>query len=493
MPEVRLTDLTLRQLSDAIAAGDVSSAAATQACLEAVHRYDGAVNAFLAVDAEGAMRQAEAADREIRAGRRRGPLHGVPLAHKDMFYRKGEVSTCGSRILADRRADRTAAVLERLDGAGQVTLGRLHMAEFAVGPTGHNDHYGPCRNPWNSDHISGGSSSGSGAAVAARFVYGSIGSDTGGSIRLPAGICGVTGVKTTYGRVSRYGGMPRCWSLDVFGPLARTAEDCALLLEAIAGPDQRDAATVDMPVRPWSDVRRPDLSGLAIGIPEGPLFDELDAAVRAQHDGALAVLRDLGARIAPVAMPNLDRIYALTNLVNKAEAAALHRPWIDARPQDYNVATRARIEAGFHVPAPAYIEALNLRAQILDDFLATSLGRVDMLYVPLLLDPVPTIAATAIGASGEAPAIVDRVTRCTRWASYLGIPGVAFCCGFTAGELPVAAQLLGRPFAEGELLAAVDVFQRATDWHQRRPKLTPAEQGLAAGSAGGAVRQGGAA
>lgn len=484
LTEQALTDLTLRELSDAIAAGDVSSAAATHACLEAIRRDGGVTNAFLAVDAERAMLQAETADREIRAGLRRGPLQGVPLAHKDMFYRTGEISSCGSRIMADVRADRTAAVLERLDAAGQVTVGRLHMAEFAVGPTGHNDHYGHCRNPWNPAHISGGSSSGSGAAVAARFVYGSIGSDTGGSIRLPAGICGITGLKTTYGRVSRYGGMPRCWSLDVFGPLARTAEDCALLLEAIAGPDLRDAATIDMPAPRWSELRRSDLSDVVIGVADGPLFDALDPAIRPHHEAALQAFGGLGARIERIRLPDLDRIYALTNLVNKAEAAALHRPWIDARPQDYNLSTRSRIEAGFHVPAPAYIEALNLRARILEDFVEASLGRVDMLYVPLLLDPVPTIEETTIGASGDAPAIVDRVTRCTRWASYLGIPGVAFCCGFSEGGLPVAAQLLGRPFADGELLAAVDVYQRATDWHRRRPPSRGDADARAASSAG---------
>lgn len=470
-PPDAVAGLTLVELSDALQRGDVSSVEATRACLAEIDSHDGAVNAFITVEAETALRQAEAADTEIRAGRRRGPLHGVPLAHKDMFYRKGEISTCGSRIMADVRADRTATVLERLDAAGAVTLGWLNMAEFAVGPTGHNDHYGHCRNPWNRAHVSGGSSSGSGAAVAARFAFGSLGSDTGGSVRLPAGICGVTGLKTTYGRVTRYGGMPRCWSLDVFGPIARTAADCALLLEAIAGPDPRDPSAAAVPVEPWSAIEGGDLAGVVIGIPEGPLYDGLDPAVRPVHDAALAQFAALGARIEPVALPDLDRIYTLTNLVNKAEAAALHGPWIRERPDDYNLSTRSRIEAGFHIPATAYIEALNLRAGILADFVRSVFGSVDMLYAPLLLEPVPTIEETTIGASGDAPAIIGRVTRCTRWASYLGIPGAAFCCGFSAGDLPVAAQLFGRPFSDGRLLGAVDAFQRATDWHRRRPSL----------------------
>lgn len=463
-----LLGLTLEALSAALDRGEVSSTEATRACLAAIERHDGTVNSFIRVEAEQALRQAAAADAEIGSGRRRGPLHGVPLAHKDMFYRKGEISTCGSRIMADVRADRTATVIERLTAAGAVTLGWLNMAEFAVGPTGHNDHYGHCRNPWNPAHVSGGSSSGSGAATAARFAYGSLGSDTGGSIRLPAGLCGVTGLKTTYGRVSRYGGMPRCPSLDVFGPIARTAADCAILLEAVAGPDPRDPTAARAPLARWADIRRDDLAGLVIGVPDGSLYEDLDASVRPIHDAALGVFAGLGARVEPVVLPELGRIYALTNLINKAEAAALHGPWIRERANDYNLSTRSRIEAGFHIPATAYIEALNIRARILEDFVSAVFTRADMLYVPVLLGPVPTIAETTIGESGDAPAIIDKVTRCTRWASYLGIPGLAFSCGFSAGDLPVSAQMLGRPFSEGQLLAAVDVYQRTTDWHRRR-------------------------
>lgn len=469
--EEAVAGLTLGELSAALERGEVSSVEATGACLAAIDQQDAAVNSFISVEAERALRQAAAADAEIQTGRRRGPLHGVPLAHKDMFYRKGEISTCGSRIMANVRADRTATVIERLGEAGAVTLGWLNMAEFAVGPTGHNDHFGHCRNPWNREHISGGSSSGSGAAVAARFAYGSFGSDTGGSVRLPAGMCGVTGLKTTYGRVSRYGAMPRCPSLDVFGPIARTAADCAILLEAIAGPDPRDPTAAHVPVARWADIRRDDLAGLVIGVPDGPLYEELDASVRPVHDAALGVFAGLGACIEPVVLPDLDRIYALTNLINKAEAAALHGPWIRERPGDYNLSTRARIEAGFHIPATAYIEALNVRARILEDFVSAVFTRADMLYVPVLLGPVPTIKETGIGASGDAPAIIDKVTRCTRWASYLGIPGLAFSCGFSAGDLPVSAQLLGRPFSEGQLLAAVDVYQKATDWHCKKPSV----------------------
>lgn len=464
-----ITELSLLELSRHIRAGSVTSRSATEACLAAIDAVDPLINSFLAVDAEGALAAADTADRDIASGRWRGPLHGVPLAHKDMFYRKGQVSTGGSLLLAERPADRTAAVLERLDAAGAITVGSLNMAEFAAGPTGQNDHYGACRNPWNTDHITGGSSSGSGAAVAARLVYGSIGSDTGGSIRLPAGICGVTGVKTTYGRVSRYGAMPRCWTLDVFGPLARDAADCAVLLEAIAGRDPRDSTTLDVPVPSYGDNFPHDLAGVTIGVPENYFYPELEDSVRPVHETALAALRELGATLRFLPVPDPDPLYKLTNLVNKSEAAALHGRWMKERPEEYALSTSARIEAGFHIPATAYIEALNLRSKILRSFVASVFDRgCDALYVPVLTGPVPTIAETNISTSGHAPAIIDKVTRCTRWVSYLGLPATAFPCGFAEG-LPVAGQLIGRPFSEGELLGIVNAYQRVTAWHRQAP------------------------
>lgn len=463
--------LSLSELSAKIRSREVTSLEATEACLQSIAAHDGSINAFLRVDKEGALKAAMAADAEIGRGQWRGPLHGVPLAHKDMFYRDGEISTGGSRIMSGMCADRTATVLTRLMEAGSVTLGWLNMAEFAAGPTGQNDHYGACRNPWDLERISGGSSSGSGASVSARFAYGSLGSDTGGSIRLPAGICGVTGLKPTYGRVSRFGGMPRCWSLDVFGPLARTARDCAIIMQVIAGRDMRDSTTADVPVPNYEDALRSDLEGVTIGVPDNQFYNELEESVRPLHDAALGQMRDLGARIRRLSIPDPGPIYRLTNLVNKAEAAALHGRWIRERPQDYNLSTIARIEAGFHIPATAYIEALNLRPVVLRDFHdAVFEAGCDALYVPVLTGSVPTIAETTIDDAGAAPSIIDSVTRCTRWASYLGVPGLSFPCGFADG-LPVSAQLIGPTFGEDQLLGYVHAYQQVTGWHEARPIL----------------------
>lgn len=466
-----ILDLTLSELSSLIRSRKVTSLEATRACLAAIRAFNGPINAFIHIEEDEALEAARIADSEIGKGLWRSPLHGVPLAHKDMFYREGKSSTGGSRILSDRKADRTATVLERLADAGSLTLGWLNMAEFAAGPTGQNDHFGACRNPWDTERISGGSSSGSGAAVAARFTFGSIGSDTGGSIRLPAGICGVTGLKPTYGRVSRYGAMPRCWTLDVFGPLARSALDCALLLKAIAGSDYRDSTTAAMAVPDFPEGLQNNLKGVTIAIPDNYFYNELEDSVRPVHDSAIAQMADLGANIRYFPMPDPTPIYRLTNLINKAEAAALHANWIKERSQDYNLSTLARIEVGFHIPATAYIQALNLRGVVLREFSEAVFDNgCDALYVPVLTGPVPTIVETSINEAGAAPAIIDKVTRCTRWVSYLGLPAISFPCGFVDG-LPVSGQLIGRMFAEKTLLGLVHAYQQHTNWHRARPTL----------------------
>ena len=245
------TDLALLDLSEAaerVAAGAISSVALTEACLARAEAWQASRNCFIRIDGEAALEAARECDRELKRGHRRGPLHGVPLAHKDMFYRAGKVSTGGSRILQDQVATTTATVLQRLDAAGAIEIGVLNMSEFAAGPTGHNIHFGHCRNAFNAAHIPGGSSSGSAVAVAARAVFGALGSDTGASIRLPAAYNGVVGLKPTYGRVSRHGAMPRSWSMDHVGPFGRTARDCALLLQVIAGHDPNDATSSAQPV-----------------------------------------------------------------------------------------------------------------------------------------------------------------------------------------------------------------------------------------------------
>src|SRR3954447_17910763 len=323
-------DPALLDLSEAAArveSGAVSSVALTEACLERAQAWQASRNCFICIDREAALEAARERDRELKRGHRRGPLHGVPLAHKDMFYRKGKVSTGGSRILQDQVATTTATVLQRLDAAGAIEIGALNMSEFAAGPTGHNVHFGHCRNAFNAAHIPGGSSSGSAVAVAARAVFGALGSDTGASIRLPAAYNGVVGLKPTYGRVSRYGAMPRSWSMDHVGPFGRTARDCAMLLQVIAGHDLNDATSSAQPVPDYLSALGTDrLSGLTVGVAEHGVV--LGPEIGAALEESVRVLEKAGANMIPIALPDLSPLFRIGETIIKSEAAAMHRHWL---------------------------------------------------------------------------------------------------------------------------------------------------------------------
>src|SRR6266536_3585761 len=280
--------MSLVAVAKAIAGKKFSSREVTQSCLDRIAQWQPRVNAFMAIEADDALAAADAADAALAKGKNMGPLHGVPMAHKDMYYDAGKVVTCGSKIRRDYVATTTSTALQRLKDAGSVRLGSLQMVEFAYGPTGHNVHYGAVRNPWNVDHITGGSSSGSGSAVAARLTFAALGSDTGGSIRMPAHFCGVTGLKTTYGRISRAGAMPLSQSLDTVGPLARTALDCALLLGLMAGADADDPTAVSGPVPDYMAAAREPIKGLTIGVPSAFYVDDLDPEVARILDETVA-------------------------------------------------------------------------------------------------------------------------------------------------------------------------------------------------------------
>lgn len=466
-----LLHMSLTEVAEAIRRKKVSSVEVTQACIERAQRLQPEINCFISLEAEDALKGARKADQASRRGVKRGPLHGVPLAHKDMYYRAGKVSTCGTRILRDYRPGVTATVVERLAAAGAIWLGGLNMAEFAANPTGHNDHWGHCRNPWNPAHMTGGSSSGSGAAVAARLCYGSLGSDTGGSVRLPAAACGVVGIKPTNGLVSRYGVMPRSWSQDTVGPMTRTVRDCARMTRVIAGADPRDPTCADLPVPNYEKEVESGVKGLRIGVPKNHYYDGVTDDVSQCMAASLEVFKSLGARVIEIEVPDPQRIFLLSATVSQSEAAVIHGRWIRERAQDYSLYVLSRIEAGFHIPAVAYLEALNLRAHILDEFMGAVYTKVDILHTPVMVMPVPTIAETEPKASGAVAEIVGRITRNTRPTNYLGLPALSVPAGFSRSGLPLAFQLMGRPFSEALLFRAAHAYQSATDWHARAPQL----------------------
>ena len=463
--------MSLTAVAKAIAEKRLSAHEVTRSCLHRIAEWQPKLNAFMVVEAEAALKAADEADAELAKGKNRGALHGVPLAHKDMYYEAGKVVTCGSLIRRDFVPAITSTALRRLKDVGQIRLGSLQMVEFAYGPTGHNVHYGAVKNPFAMDHITGGSSSGSGSAVAARLTFAALGSDTGGSIRMPAHFCGVTGLKTTYGRISRAGAMPLSQSLDTVGALARTAEDCALLLGVMAGADPEDPTCSTAPVPNYVAATSGAIKGLKIGVPTSFYVDDLDVEVARVLDDTIAALRQEGAEIITVELPDQRQLTAACQLVLATEAAAYHKRWLIERPQDYGPQVLMRLQNGLAIPGVSYLEALRWRGPALAAHIAAT-SDVDAVLAPVAPVPAPTLAESDVGNSSGAEAVIQRLTRFTRPINYLGLPSLAVPAGFTAKGLPVGMQLIGRAFDEATLLQIGAAFQRATNFHDKVPQPT---------------------
>ena len=447
-------------LADAIARGETTAARAVATALDASRRWQPAINAFVARDDEAAMEAATRADRRRARGEALPALHGVPVAIKDMFDRAGRAPGCGAGPGTARQDLADSALVAALERAGAIVIGALNMTEYALGLTGHNDHIGDCRNPWDPARVTGGSSSGPAAAVAARIVPGAIGSDTGASIRLPAAWCGVTGLKPTHGLVDARGAMPMSFALDTIGPLANGARGVARLLAAIAP----DAARREAP----ASLRAGDLSQLRIGVVGGQFADGLDAGVERALDAAVGSLRALGAVIDQVGPCQADLARRLHRLMMAAEAAALHDTRLRRAPESFTAEVRYRLELGRRIPAASYLSAARGRPRLLRAFLEDCFGPRDMLLTALVPRPAPPIERTRFGAPGFAAELLADIPRRTQPFSYLGLPALALPCGFVDG-MPVGLQLVGRPHAEAGLLAVGEAFQRVTDWHLRRP------------------------
>ena len=462
--------MSLTAVAEAIATKRLSSHEVARSCLHRIAQWQPSLNAFMTVEAEAVLKAADAADAALARGQVNGVLHGVPLAHKDMYYDAGKVVTCGSLIRRDFVATTTSTALQRIKDAGTIRLGSLQMAEFAYGPTGHNVHYGPVHNPFALDHITGGSSSGSAAAVAARLTFAALGSDTGGSIRLPAHFCGVTGLKPTYGRISRAGAMPLSQSLDTVGPLARSVQDCALLLGLMAGPDSLDATASNAPVPDYMAATKQSIKGIKIGVPTAFYVDDLDPEVAQVLDRTIAVLKGEGAEILRVELPDQQQLTAACQILLAVEAAALHQRWLTERPQDYSPQVLMRLQNGLAIPGVTYLETMRWRGPALAAHVAAT-AAVDAVLTPGAPVAAPTIAESDVGNSSGAGALIQRLTRFTRPINYLGVPSLAIPAGFTKAGLPVGMQLIGRSFDEATVLRIGAAFQRATDFHDKMPAL----------------------
>ncbi len=467
-----LAALSLSEVAAAIAARKISSREATAASLSRIERFGGALNCIARLDPEAALRAAEEADAALAKDGPRGPLHGVPLAHKDMFYRAGWPAACGSRILADFVPAQTSSALAGLDRAGALDIARLNIVEFALGTTGHNEITGTPRNPWNRDHITGGSSSGSAAAVAGRLVYGALGSDTGGSIRLPAACCGLIGLKPTYGRVSRAGAMPLSFTLDHVGPLTRTVADAALMLQAIAGPDAADPTTANAPVPDYSAGLDSGVKDLRIAVPENYFYDPVEAGVATLVRASLKVFEEMGAEIVPVRLPEVfDLANPLNLLIIAAEGAAFHARWLRERPDDYGPQILGRLLPGALYPATRYIEALNMRQAVMAALEKSVFAKADILHTPVWTMPVPSIAESDVSANPGFMEFLNMTGYCVRPFNYTGLPAMSVPVGRTTNGLPTAMQLIGRPFDEALLLRAAAAYEGETNCTRDAPPL----------------------
>jgi aspartyl-tRNA(Asn)/glutamyl-tRNA(Gln) amidotransferase subunit A len=433
-----------------IASSEVSARDCVADCLRRIHASQSTLNAFIAIDDARAMEHAEAADRMRAVGGRLGPLHGMPIAIKDMFDRAGRRPGCGADRGGGDTTRRDATIVERLERAGAIIVGALHMTEYALGLTGHNDHLGDCTNPWSPAHVTGGSSSGPAAVVGARLLPAAIGSDTGASIRIPAAWCGAVGIKPTHGRVSGAGAMAMSYSLDTIGPLASDMRGCALMLGVIAGADPRDPHAAAVPVPDYAAALGGDLRRLRVGVIDEYFGDGLDPGVEAALGEAVRVLRACGAAIVEVKALHADLARRLHRLVMAAEAAAIHARMLEDSPERFTAEVRYRLELGRRLPAKDYLAALRGRAQLLREFVASSFARADVLLTALVPRPAPARDRTRFGAPGFEPALLADIPKRTQPFNYLGLPALAVPCGFVA-DRPIGFQLVGRPFDEATL------------------------------------------
>ena len=450
--------MTVAALAASIRRGELSPREAVQDALDRIERD--AHNAFLSVRGDEALAEADAAPD--------GPLRGVPLGVKDVIDVAGARTTAASKVLADNVASADAAVVERLRRAGAIVVGKLNTHEFAFGASTTSAAFGPAQNPWDAERICGGSSGGSGAAVAADLVPGALGTDTAGSIRIPAALCGVTGIRPSTGRVPNRGVVPVSWTYDTVGPLARTAEDCALLLDAIAGPDAADASTTGVAAEPCLGGLGRGVEGLRIGVVEHLMGEvPLDVGVRTACEEAIGELERLGARLERVDARFLRRAEAIQQLVMLPEAAEAHLPWMRTRLADYGADVRARLLAGLLLPATAPITGQRARRALADEA-RPLLERFDLLAAPEMPIVAPRIGEDPVEVGGETMAYrLSLIPYNSPW-SCLGLPTVSVPCGFVNG-LPVGLALTGRRLAEATVLRAAHAYQQVTDWHERRP------------------------
>ncbi len=465
-----MIDMDITTLAPLIARREISPVELTQAYLDRIEAHAD-LNAYITVDGERALAAAQRAEAEIAAGDYRGPLHGVPLAVKDLFKVEGMVRTCGSAFFREEPATESSTSVARLEAAGAVILGLLNLHEFAFGPTGVNPHHGSARNPWQRDCVSGGSSSGSGCATAAHLAAATLGTDTGGSIRIPAALCGVVGLKQTYGLASRHGIQPLSERFDHGGPLTRTVSDAALMLAAIAGSDANDPSTADAKTADYTAGLGRPITGMRIALPNPVFFDDLHPEVEAAVRAAAAVLAGLGAEVTEITLPfDIRAANRAWDILALTDAYKVHEANLRDHRDDFSPDVRERLLRGSEMTPEQAAESELVRGDTIAAMRAL-MGNVDALLCPTAPIPTVPIETCEIEVAGKTVDGVKVLGRLTRLAPFTGQPAVSVPCGFTASGLPIGLQLIGRWFEEADLLRLAHAYEQATPWHEQRPPL----------------------
>jgi len=441
-----------------------------EAFLSRIESLEPKLNSFITLLYDQAIESATQAEKEIQAGRYVGPLHGIPFGLKDLFYVKGIRNTSGSKIYDNFIPDYDSTIALRLKKAGGILLGKLNMHPLAYGPTGENEEYGHMHNPWNLDLIAGGSSGGNGSAVASGECPFAMGSDTGGSVRIPAALCGIVGFKPTYGRLSRYGMTVLAWSQDHPGPMTRTVEDCALVMNAIAGYDPNDPTSINLPVQDYTRALTGEIKGFRLGVIK-EFFDlPIESQVKISFWRAMDKLTELGAIISEISWPIYHYGTAIASLIQMAEATSYHRELIRKKGPLIYPPVRLRLEAGVFISATDYIQAQRARSL----FYIQSLNLFKNL--DLIVTPTVPVTAFSIGTSslvldGQKVNVISLLTQYTRPFNLNGFPAITVPCGFSEDQLPIGLQFVGRPFDEESVLRSAHAYEQATLWHLRRPPL----------------------
>lgn len=459
---------TISEIAPKLKKKELSPVDLTNVMLERIDDVDEQINSYITVMKQEALEDTKRAEQEIVDGSYRGPLHGVPIAVKDLLNTKGVRTTSGSKVLADNIPDMDATVITKLREAGAIILGKLNMHEFAFGVTNQNNHYGDAKNPWDIERTPGGSSGGSGAAVAAGLAFAAIGSDTGGSIRTPAALCGIYGLKPTFGRVSKYGAIPLAWSLDHIGPMTRSVEDLAIVLEAIAGFDSNDPTSVKKSVPRYQSDRQANLAGMKIGVPTNYFFDFVEEEVEQSVRNAIASMEKQGATLVDVTIPELSLAEFSELVTIQSEAAAYHHEMLKEKSHLYGNDVRTTLQAGELVTAAQYIQAQQARRKI-QEAISRAFAEVDVIAAPSLPMTAPKWKENFKIIKGESKAVTAEFVRFAAPANLTGIPSLSLPTGFSSAGLPMSMQLMGRPFEELRLLQVASVLEHTQPADDRVP------------------------